>query len=343
VTKQQLALPRIVKDFPYGTWDLGDGKEIGMGPLATWEEVLRSASSWALIYLPRILLILVLAMLVTRASRRVVRRFETHIAAEDIETTGSAQRATTLATLLGGAISVVVWLVASLQILAVFSINIAPVLASAGIAGVALGFGAQSLVRDFFTGFFILLEGQYRVGDWLELSDNLEEGGIWGVVERFSLRRTSIRGRDGTLHHIANGEIHRASNASAQWSTAIIDIDVPAGEPIPKVTDALLDAGVRLAADPQAGGLVLEAPKILGLEDLSGGSMSFRVSLKTVPGQRRSVARVYRRWVKQVFDEVGIDLDPPDDVVIRYGDGRLGHNGTPAPSEPGESAPRDGT
>ena len=308
--------------------------------LGSWEEILRAISAWALVHVPKILLILVLAMLVARASRRVVRRFEQRIAAEDVETTGALQRATTLATLLGGAITFVVWLIASLQILAELNIDIGPILASAGIVGVALGFGAQSMVRDFLTGFFILLEGQYRVGDWVELGDSLEEGGIWGVVERFSLRRTSIRSRDGTLHHIANGEIKRASNASAQWSTAIVDIEVPACEAIPKVEKALLEAGERLAADPQAGGLVVEGPKVLGLEDLSGGSMSLRVSVKTVPGQRRSVARFYRGWVKQVFDEVGIDLDPPDDVVIRYGDAAPGRSGTDGY---GENEPADGT
>lgn len=289
-------------------------------PTDGWEDILRGAATWMLTHLPRILLILLLALLAARASRRLVRRFEDRIIAEDVETTGSAQRAATLAALGGGGVSVVVWLIASLQILSELEIEIGPLLASAGIVGIALGFGAQSLVRDLLTGFFILLESQYRVGDWVEVGDSLEEGGIWGLVERFSLRRTSIRSRDGTLHHIANGEIKRASNASTQWSMAIIDIGIPAGEPIPRVTDALLEAGARLAADPEAGPMVLEAPKILGLEDLSGGSMSVRVAIKTVPGQRRSVARVYRRWVKQVFDEVGIDLDPPDDVVIHYGE-----------------------
>lgn len=297
--------------------------------LDSWEEILRRASVWGFAHLPKILLILVLAMIVARASRRVVRRFEQRIAADDVETTGALQRATTLATLLGGTISAVVWTIAGLQILSVFEIDIGPIIAGAGIAGVALGFGAQSLVRDFLTGFFILLEGQYRADDWVELGDSLEEGGIWGVVERFSMRRTSVRSRDGTLHHIANGEIKRASNASAQWSTAIVDIEVPAGEPVPKVTEALLEAGIRLADDPQAGGLVLEAPKVLGIEDISGGSMKVRVSVRAVPGQRRSVARAYRGWVKQVFDEAGIDLDPPDDVIVRYGDASPERSGTP--------------
>jgi moderate conductance mechanosensitive channel len=308
--------------------------------LDSWEEILRAASAWALGHLPKILLILVLAMLVARASRRVVRRFEQRIAAEDVETTGALQRATTLATLLGGTISVIVWLIAGLQILSVFDIDIGPIIAGAGIAGVALGFGAQSLVRDFLTGFFILLEGQYRVGDWVELGDSLEEGGIWGVVERFSMRRTSVRSRDGSLHHIANGEIKRASNASAQWSTALVDIEVPASEPVPKVTEALLEAGERLAADPQAGGLMLETPKVLGIEDISDGSMCIRVSVRAVPGQRRSVARAYRGWVKQVFDEAGIDLDPPDDVIVRYGDALPGRNGRPGSEGSGTT---DGT
>jgi small conductance mechanosensitive channel len=290
-----------------------------------WEEVFQGAGRWMLIHLPKILLILLLALLVSRASHRVVRRFEDKIRSEDIETTGGIQRSATLAALLGGAISIVVWVIASLQVLGELGIEIAPILASAGIVGIAVGFGAQSLVEDFLTGFFILLERQFRIGDWIELGDSLEKDkGLWGTVEYFSLRRTAIRAPDGTLHHVANGEITRASNASAQWSVALIDIGIPASEPLPAVTDALLEAGGQLMADPQTGPLVIDSPKILGLEDLADGTMTVRVSMKTAPGQRRSVARVYRRYVKEVFDAAGIELDPPEDVILLRGDdGRL--------------------
>lgn len=284
-----------------------------------WEDVPGALGDWAVDKGPKILLIVLLALLVARGSRRLVRRFEERLEKDEIEIGGDSQRAATLATLLGGAVSIVVWVLAGLSILGQLGVEIAPILASAGIVGIAVGFGAQSLVRDFLTGFFILLEGQYRVGDRVELGDSLDDGGVLGIVERFSMRRTAIRSRDGVLHHVANGEIKRASNASSKWSVAIVDIGIPAGEPMPKVTRALLEAGVRMEADADTAAWMLERPSVLGLEDLTDGSMTVRVAIKTMPGRRRSVARVYRRWVKEVFDQYGINLDPPDDVVLHHG------------------------
>jgi small conductance mechanosensitive channel len=284
-----------------------------------WEDIPGDLTDWAVDKGPKILLILVLAAVVARGSRRVVARFEDRLEKDEIEIGGESQRAATLATLLGGAVSIVVWVLAALSILGQLGVEIAPILASAGIVGIAVGFGAQSLVRDFLTGFFILLEGQFRVGDRVELGDELGEGGVLGIVERFSMRRTAIRSRDGVLHHVANGEIKRASNASSKWSVAIIDIGIPAGEPMPKVSRALLEAGIRMESEAETAAWMLAPPSVLGLEDISDGMMTVRVAIKTMPGRRRSVARVYRRWVKEVFDEVGINLDPPDDVVLHQG------------------------
>ncbi|MGH2720128.1 MAG: mechanosensitive ion channel family protein, partial [Actinomycetota bacterium] len=160
-----------------------------------WEDIPGAMGDWAIDKGPKILLIVLIAAVVARGSRRVVRRFEDRLEKDEIEIGGGSQRAATLATLVGGAVSIFVWVMAGLSILGQLGVEIAPILASAGIVGIAIGFGAQSLVRDFLTGFFILLEGQFRVGDRVELGDSLGEGGVLGIVERFSMRRTAVRSR----------------------------------------------------------------------------------------------------------------------------------------------------
>jgi small-conductance mechanosensitive channel len=195
-------------------------------------------------------------------------------------------------------------------VLGEIGIELAPMIAGAGLVGVALGFGAQSLVRDFLTGFFVVLEDQYSVGDRVDID------GVAGTVERFSLRLTSIRSIDGTLHHISNGNIKIASNTSAGWSKAIIDIGVPHSESLDKVKEALLRAAALLAADERVGALVDETPEILGVEEFTESQMKIRVAIKTVPGRQRPVARAYRQCIKEVFDQEGIEMDSSTTLIM---------------------------
>lgn len=258
-------------------------------------------ADWSLAHLPRMLLIVLVAFTVDRLGRRFLRRFQDRIEDQDTKAGRTGQRSATLASVLGTLLFFAVWALAFLQVLGELGLRLGPLIAGAGIVGAALGFGAQSLVRDFLTGFFVLLEDQYRVGDQIEVNGSL------GRVERFTLRLTSMRSLDGSIHHISNGEIKKVINTSVGWSKAIVDIRAPQNEKLSDVTDALERAGEELAADHERSGLIMERPKILGVESFDPSHMDIRVTVTTPPGRHLSAARAYRDRVKEVFEQMGID------------------------------------
>jgi small conductance mechanosensitive channel len=197
------------------------------------------------------------------------------------------------------------------MVLDIINIDLGPLIAGAGIAGIALGFGAQSLVRDFFTGFFVLLEDQYAVGDIVEIET------AKGTVERFTLRLTSIRALDGTLHHVSNGHIKMVANSSAGWTKAVLDITVDWDEDLDQVERALKRAAEEAKDHPTAGPLVLGPAELLGVESLADGNVVVRVAIKTAPGMRLTVARAYRQQLRKVFAEEGISVPFPHQVHIQ--------------------------
>jgi small conductance mechanosensitive channel len=182
---------------------------------------------------------------------------------------------------------------------------------------VALGFGAQSLVRDFLTGFFVLLEDQYAIGDVVEI------GPVAGTVERFTLRMTSLRSEDGTLHNIANGTIQRVSNSSAGWARALVDIGVALEADLQQVREAFTTAGEALLADEEVSVMMLEPPNILGPQSMSESQVTIRVAIKTVPGRRAIVARAYRHEVKDALERCQIPISSPSSMMIVQPDGQV--------------------
>ena len=282
-----------------------------------WQEIGRRALEWLLVHGLRLTVILVLALAVSAGTRRLTRRFEQRIEQQDAAAGRDLHRAKMLASVAQGALSILVWSISLLLVLGEIGINLGPLLAGAGVAGLAIGFGAQSLVRDFFAGFFVLLEDQYRVGDIIELE------GVGGVVERFSLRLTSLRGLDGTLHHIPNGNIQRVSNSSAGWAKAIVDIGVAYDEDLERVKDVIARAGADLMEDPEIGPMILSPPEILGVEDFAESQVTLRTVVMTPPGKRWPVGRAMRRRIKELFDVEGITIPFPHRVMVQAeADGR---------------------
>ncbi len=219
------------------------------------------------------------------------------------------QRAETLGALLRSAASLVIYSIAAMMALSEFGVDLGPLIASAGIVGVALGFGAQSLVRDFLSGIFMLVEDQFGVGDIVDV------GEAAGVVEEVKLRTTKIRDVNGTLWHIPNGEIRRVANKSQEWARAVLDIEVSydtdlghASEVIKRVADEVWEEQI-----PEA--TILEEPEIWGVEELGASGIAIRLVVKVDPSEQWATARVLRRRIKDAFDAEGIEIPFPQRVV----------------------------
>ena len=213
-----------------------------------------------------------------------------------------ALRATTLGSLLKSIVTAVIGVIVVVMALDILGYPIGPLLASAGIAGVALGFGAQNLVKDFLSGIFMLLEDQYGVGDVIDM------GEASGTVEAVGLRVTRLRSVDGTVWYVRNGEVVRVGNSSHGWARTVLDIRVAYDEDIARVERLLADLVAEFAADPEWEPYVLEEPEVWGVENLAADSVVLRVVVKTQPLQQWKIARELRERIKRVFDAEGVQI-----------------------------------
>ena len=238
------------------------------------------------------------------------------------------QRARTMASVLKSLTTAAVGTVVALMVLDEFDVNTAPLLASAGIVGVAVGFGAQALVRDVISGIFMLAEDQYGVGDAVDLGD------ASGVVEAVGLRVTRVRDVDGTVWYIRNGQVQRVGNRSQGWARAVLDVGVAYGEDLARAEDLLLAVARQLKDDEHFGPLVLEEPEMWGVESVSADGVVLRLVVKTQPLQQWAVARELRRRIKERFDAEGVRVAHPQSAVWVAGD-------TPGPARPDAEADDD--
>jgi len=223
------------------------------------------------------------------------------------------QRAQTMGTLLKSIVTGVVVAVTVTMMLSELGANIGPVIASAGIIGVAVGFGAQSLVKDFLSGIFMIFEDQYGVGDVVDV------GEASGTVEAVSLRVTRLRDVNGTVWYVRNGEIIRVGNMSQNWARTVLDISVSYAEDLARVRAVLQDVAHELWEDEDFKGLVIEEPEVWGVEQLGIDGVTVRVTLKTAPMEQWAVARAMRERIKARFDHEGIEMPFPQRVVWHQG------------------------
>lgn len=211
-------------------------------------------------------------------------------------------------------ITVVIVAVAVLMLLSRFDIDIVPVLASAGVAGLAVGLGAQTLIKDLIGGFFILVENQYAVGDTIKI------GALSGQVERLTLRATSLRDNDGCLHIIPNGEARIVSNLTKEWSRAVVDVSVAYEEDLDRVLRVLGEMAGAWAQDPAWEPHLLEAPQVVGPVSLGDWAAGVRVMVKTRPGRQWEVNRELRKRILATCEQEGIVLPyPRQEVWVRNG------------------------
>ena len=291
---------------------------------------LATAADWLLDRPIRIAIILVVGWIVTRVAKRAIVRFTKRIAAapsssrlqklrekgpgraliDEAAQVRAESRAETLGHVLRSVVVALVWTFVALIILGEIGVNLGPLIAGAGIGGVALGFGAQSIVKDFLSGLFMLIEDHYGVGDWVDL------GYASGTVEEVSLRSTTLRDIRGTVWHVPNGEIARVANYSQLWSKALVDVEVSYG------TDARLAMGIMqqvaddLWNDPEWGGDELsEAPTVFGIQSLGASGVGLRVAVKTEPSMQWAVEREIRLRLKEAFDAAGIEIPFPQQTT----------------------------
>lgn len=252
---------------------------------------------------------LVIALVVTVVGRRFVRRARRRAqgAGDDIEGRHS-RRAVTVVSLGATTLTVIVWFTVLITTLAWLGVSIGPLLASAGIAGVALGFGAQTLVRDTISGLFIFMEGQFDVGDAVELQS--EGGPVSGTVEGLTLRVTSVRQFDGTLSIVPNGSIQITSNKTRGWGRAIVDIRIALDEDPDRVRASLQGLFDKIVHEDEFAGALRKEPQVLGVTQTTDTAQVIRVIAETQPTQRLKIERLLRERITATIAESGIRVPP---------------------------------
>ena len=283
-------------------------------------------------------LTVVVALAIVRYTRAVVHRlFETAQAVElrqsdmdDAAALEAGKRIATLDALVTWIIRGFVLIVAGMMILSQLGVDIGPALAGLGIAGIAVGFGAQSLVKDYFNGALILLENQFSRGDVVTIANTT------GTVEDFSLRRTTLRDLDGVLHTVPNSEIHVASNRTRVWAGINLDVTVAHGTDVDKATDVVNEVGQALKADGRWGEGILETPRVLRVENIGEFGVTLKVVGKVRAGALPATTGELRRRLLAAFTTHGIELPRPQRVV-------LAKDPMPDPFAPGgPTSPRTG-
>lgn len=260
---------------------------------ATLRILLISFAAWVLLF--------VLKLLLNRMQRSLIHR-----ASEQGEmATEAAKRIETLVRLLRQAVVIIVWVMVGLVILRELGVEIAPILASAGVVGLAVGFGAQNLVRDIISGFFIILENQVRVGDVAVVN------GTGGLVERINFRTIVVRDETGTVHVFPNGSITTLANMTQEWSAYVFEIRVAYKEDVDSVVAVMQKVGAELRNDETFGPLMMEDIEIYGVDSFQDSAVAIKGRLRTLPIKQWNVGREYRRRIKLAFDREGIEIPFP--------------------------------
>ncbi|MBA2316742.1 MAG: mechanosensitive ion channel family protein [Euzebyales bacterium] len=338
------------------------------GPVCTFvfertnNELLASIAGQLIPSVFRILLIVAIAWIANRVMKRSIRRFVRRMSERGsgrlgtlreraplkdtapIDLARTTMRTETIAGVLRSVGTFVIWTIALVMILGVFRINLGPLIAGAGIVGIALGFGAQNLVKDFLSGIFMLLEDQYGVGDIVNL------GEATGVVEGVSLRTTRVRDVMGTLWHVPNGEIRRVGNSSQLWSRALLDVGVAYETDVDEASAIIKEVADVMADEEMWSSSFVEKTEVWGVQALAADEVTIRVVAKVKPAKQWAIERELRARIKRAFDERGIEIPFPQRTVwVRQdssrepsgdGWGPLAHN-SDAEVEPEQPSPAD--
>ena len=276
-----------------------------------FQNFIDNLTPWLFSHGLRILIILLVAYLVRRFAGMLIDKIIRKAVVADHFLTPEAEkkREDTLITVFTGTVKVIIWVAVILMIIAEFGINIGPLLAGAGIIGLALGFGAQYIVRDFFTGLFIILENQYRVGDVVCV------GSTCGLVEDINLRVTILRDADGVVYHIPNGEIKIAGNLTKEFARVNLKIGIAYDVDLEKVIKVVNQVGQDMAKDPEWKDKIIKAPEFIRVDDFADSSVVIKITGEVKPLEQWGALGELRKRIKIAFDKEGIEIPFPQRVV----------------------------
>ena len=298
------------------------GQQPGIACRLTWDLLHnRTAAEFVKVWLAqpvstvlRILFVLLIAVLIRIVAHRLINRITARVAqgggngkadaAHPLLGERRRQRAKALGSILRNAASVLIFGIAAVTIAGDLGLNLAPVLASAGVLGLAIGFGAQSLVRDFLSGIFMLLEDQYGVGDVIDAGD------ATGTVEAVSLRVTRLRDVNGVVWHVRNGTINRIGNESQGWARAVVDFPVAYDQDLPEVRQTMKDTADEMWQEQRWHDVIMEEPEVWGVESVSSDAIVMRLVARTLPLRQWEVARELRERLKNALASASVDGEP---------------------------------
>lgn len=279
-----------------------------------WPSLATLATAWALTHGVRIVVVVAIAWFLAHLVQVGLDRFEARVIAKagpaEME---NAKRTKTMSDMLQNVARLAIFVIAGLTVLQELSVNIMPILTGAGILGLAVGFGAQTLVKDVISGFFLILENQVRVGDVAQIN------GTGGLVEAINLRTIVLRDQSGAVHIFPCGAVTTLTNLSKDYAYALLDIDVAYKHDTDEVVRVLEETAANLRLSPVFGPMMLEPLEVIGVERFGESSVTIRVRIKTPPLQQFGIAREYRRRLKKAFDAAGIEIPfPQRDITVRH-------------------------
>jgi small-conductance mechanosensitive channel len=279
-----------------------------------WNDLVSQTVTWLISTLPSLLIIAILAFILLKVANLFLRRIKPimlkHMGSgSDLDSRELEKRLDTLLGILRSIIKVIIWVMVGMLVLRKIGIDIAPIIAGAGIVGLAVGFGAQELVRDLIAGFFMLLENQIREGDVAIVN------GTGGLVEHVGMRTIVLRDLSGVVHVFQNGKVNTLSNMTKNWSGMVFDIGVAYKEDTDKVAEVIQQVAEELRADPDFRDKILEPIEIFGVDGFGDSAVIMKARFKTVPIEQWAVGREYRRRLKKAFDEQGIEIPFPHRTI----------------------------
>ena len=279
-----------------------------------WQDIISQTVAWIITTLPSLLVILILAFILLKGTNIFLRRMKPimlkHMeSGTDLDTVEIEKRLDTLLGIVRSIIKIIAWAMIAMLFLRKLGLDIAPIIAGAGIVGLAVGFGAQELVRDFISGFFMLLENQVREGDVAIIN------GTGGLVEHVGLRTIVLRDLSGVVHVFQNGKINSLSNMTKKWSGMVFDIGVAYKEDTDKVYEVITQVAEDLRIDPNFTEKILEPIEIFGVDQFADSAVVIKARFKTKPIEQWAVGREFRHRLKKAFDDQGIEIPFPHRTI----------------------------